>query len=336
MDVSLIKGTIDSLRGKPIPLADVEKTVKVLAQSIGFSSIDAMLAYASTPPTRVEVPSDDLVLNGRKLGRIGEVLGVIPSDEQIAIVLNRLEEDVEGIVMPQMIKECMADIHPRLPGPFSSTPISHLKWKKIGSRLPLPYNATALRERMEKLEAASAAVGTDEAKKKDLAKEMEAFNREMAVFVSSAIDHWDTVFKVVIEMRVAEASYRQDTDAMMVAQRSEVDHCIDEILACIRSITSSLSLAPVIAAAAIRSGGEREKHIATTLDEFFRSITCRTQFRFYNLIRDFIGLPRDRSAIQSFLERMKFPPTHAAAIAGLTSRKVQIAATLGTVVFLML
>ncbi|MFA5091416.1 MAG: hypothetical protein WC483_02185 [Candidatus Paceibacterota bacterium] len=343
MNVELVKQSFRDLRGGKPSLTEVEKAMVALSQSIGFKSIEEMLTYASSPAPALPIPSDDDVLQQTKLEHLADLLlRSLPDDVYASRILSDYQSHSDDpSIRAEKAVSIISGTRVSLPTSMSVTPAPNVSWKSIARRLPPPYDSRPLREKYAKLEEATKEmekITPPEArveKEKALSAEVEALNAEMASFIGKTIDYWEAVFSTIVKMKTVEMAHRQDVELLITSQRSEARRYVEEVSACLNQLGAVLSLVPVMAAEAERSPTLLPR-IASTIDSYFHRISSRPHFKFFALVNDFIHLPRDKSSVIKFLEGIEFPSTHAAAIAELPTRKIQIVATLGTVLYLMM
>jgi hypothetical protein len=334
MDTDVIKKTFDGLRSKPLDLNGVENAVIALVQTIGFKSIEDMLGYITSPPPEIKIPSDAEVMTEVKRQRLPDLFKFLPAPKEITDFVEQYQagDDDESAdsTVTKRFEALVADIkrtHRPSIQPMTDTPIPSISWKKFSKKLAPPYDPTALKQRFAQVEADINAAGQikeepeRKAREAELGKALEAITGEMNALARHAVSYWENTVAMAVRMKTVDLAYRQDVDFLVGGQRAEASRVIDEILDYIGYIRGTLARMPVAIAEGFRSEGEAQLMIAKSVNECFRSITCRQSFDFFDVLVKLLTLPKNPTSVVQFLTSIEFPEEHAAKIASLTKRE---------------
>lgn len=308
MDMEMITQTFASLRQTPKqPLSAIEKSVSALAQSVGFGSLQELVAHVSKAPQRnIIIRDDDEVLFDTKLRSLTMLLNR-RSDNAMLRDWQKDSDTPQETKIGSLLRMIREDVHNPSIEPMAATPLPAMPKKRAG-KLPKPYNQQDMLQRFEKVTALGHDVDrivNEQEKvkaKASHAKLMEELETDMIAMAKDAVAYWEAVFVAFERIKTDEIALRQEIDFIISSQMTEADRVTAEIIDYITSIEGSLSIIPILIAESYSlkdDNPELSSTIADTINEKFHRITFSPSS--FDKLSELLLLPKNKSSVTRWI-----------------------------------
>jgi len=329
MDTALVAKTFEDLESAPRSLNEVESAVLALLVSLGFKDVGDALAFVEAVGSPAPIPSDEEAVIRAKQERLGDIVGCLPSSEEVQGFLSsyiRDERDAWEKAKTLVWEFGQTQVKPlRSMNPTPSAPTA---WKSYRKRIAPMYDPSPLHKAFLDLKNDTSATEEERRARSD------ALNEEMQRFSVAAIQYWKDVLRVIGEKKALEQAYRTETAMLVACQLQEANRVVGDTLKLVSNLRGAFTRLAVMVAEGFTQGGEIETMMANAVNQFFGHLTCRLGFDYYASLRSIIELPRNNpvSAIK-YLSSIGLPESHAAAVAE-KSKREQIVFAAASLVFM--